>query len=128
MQGTAAPLSTERLTLGISGMTCANCSTSVEKALHSVEGVESATVNLALERASVVVGAGGPDVATLRKAVEAAGYAVTLTPEEEESAAIALRSRIHHELYAAIALSLPITILAMMPQLVGLTMDDPRNG
>ena len=37
----------------ILGMTCANCSARLEKALSSMEGVESATVNFATERATV---------------------------------------------------------------------------
>ncbi len=37
-------------TLEIEGMTCASCVGRVEKALKSVEGVESAHVNLATEK------------------------------------------------------------------------------
>jgi Cu+-exporting ATPase len=39
--------------LAITGMTCASCVRSVETALASVAGVESAEVNLANERATV---------------------------------------------------------------------------
>lgn len=38
-------------TLEIEGMTCASCVGRVEKALKSLEGVESAHVNLATEKA-----------------------------------------------------------------------------
>ena len=58
-------------TLDISGMTCAACAGRVEKALSQVEGVSSATVNLALERADVV---GAASQAALIAAVERAGY------------------------------------------------------
>lgn len=62
-------------TLEIEGMTCASCVGRVEKALKSVEGVESAHVNLATEKA--VIYAHQPlDRATLIKAVEKAGYEV----------------------------------------------------
>ncbi|MBL8629672.1 MAG: heavy-metal-associated domain-containing protein, partial [Rhodospirillaceae bacterium] len=37
----------------IEGMTCAACSTRIEKGLAKVDGILSATVNLALERADV---------------------------------------------------------------------------
>ena len=40
-------------TLEIEGMTCASCVGRVEKALKSVEGVESAHVNLATEKATI---------------------------------------------------------------------------
>ncbi|MGB9128094.1 MAG: heavy metal-associated domain-containing protein, partial [Thiobacillus sp.] len=44
---------TESLTLSITGMTCASCSSRVEKALAKVPGVLEASVNLATEQASV---------------------------------------------------------------------------
>ncbi|MEK5760502.1 heavy metal-associated domain-containing protein, partial [Acinetobacter variabilis] len=42
-----------RETLELEGMTCASCVGRVEKALKSVEGVESAHVNLATEKATI---------------------------------------------------------------------------
>lgn len=62
-------------TLPIEGMTCASCVSRVEKALTKVPGVERASVNLATEEASVVVSS-QMDIATLRGAVEKAGYSV----------------------------------------------------
>ncbi|WP_186185322.1 heavy-metal-associated domain-containing protein, partial [Burkholderia gladioli] len=41
--------------LDIAGMTCASCSSRVEKALAQVPGVSRASVNLATERASISV-------------------------------------------------------------------------
>ncbi|MGE4240709.1 MAG: heavy metal translocating P-type ATPase [Ramlibacter sp.] len=61
--------------LPIEGMTCASCVSRVEKALAKVPGVERASVNLATESASVSA-SNGVDLATLRGAVEKAGYAV----------------------------------------------------
>jgi Au+-exporting ATPase len=61
--------------ISIEGMTCASCVGRVEKALRSVPGVLSASVNLATESADVRVSdpSIGPD---LIAAVEATGYAV----------------------------------------------------
>ena len=42
-----------RWEFGVEGMTCASCSTRVEKALARTPGVASASVNLATERATV---------------------------------------------------------------------------
>jgi P-type Cu+ transporter len=42
----------EQMTVDITGMTCASCSTRIEKVLNKMDGVE-ATVNLAMENASV---------------------------------------------------------------------------
>lgn len=37
----------------ITGMTCAACATRIEKGLNKMDGVEQATVNLALEKSSI---------------------------------------------------------------------------
>ena len=57
--------------LNISGMTCASCARRIEKALAGVEGVESAAVNLATQRALVRT-VSSPD--ELIPAVERIGY------------------------------------------------------
>lgn len=43
----------KEIQLPIAGMTCAACSTRIEKGLNKLEGVESANVNLALEKATI---------------------------------------------------------------------------
>src|SRR5688572_15017001 len=57
----------------IEGMTCASCATRIERALRKVPGVVEAAVNLATERASIVVSPGVED-AVLHAAVLDAGY------------------------------------------------------
>ncbi|MFP5474630.1 MAG: copper ion binding protein, partial [Gammaproteobacteria bacterium] len=61
--------------LPIEGMTCASCVSRVEKALAKIPGVERASVNLATESASISASS-QVDLATLRAAVEKAGYSV----------------------------------------------------
>src|SRR5918995_2951257 len=62
--------------LPIEGMTCASCVRRVEKGLEKVPGVTAANVNLATERATVAYDPAVADLATLRTAVERAGYRV----------------------------------------------------
>jgi len=50
---TAALAPLNDLKLQVDGMTCASCAARVEKALLKVAGVESASVNLATEKATV---------------------------------------------------------------------------
>ena len=62
---------------GVTGMTCASCVGRVEKALAKVPGVQSASVNLATERAMVhLEGGQAVDLSALTAAVSQAGYAV----------------------------------------------------
>ena len=60
----------------VTGMTCANCALSIEKALKKVDGVEQATVNLAMERATVRYDPKKAGPKELVKAIEKAGYGV----------------------------------------------------
>jgi P-type Cu+ transporter len=58
----------------VGGMTCAACVRRVENALKSVPGVESATVNLATSRATIVYSPRLEDWSAVRGAIERAGY------------------------------------------------------
>ncbi|MBI3089364.1 MAG: heavy metal translocating P-type ATPase [Candidatus Tectomicrobia bacterium] len=62
------------VSLSIQGMTCASCVNAVERALRRLDGVTSATVNLATQRAAVRLLPGSVTAAELVRAVEAAGY------------------------------------------------------
>ena len=64
--------------LPVAGMTCASCVSRLERALAKVPGVVRAQVNLATETASVDT-VPGLDPATLRTAIERAGYSVPTT-------------------------------------------------
>ena len=64
------------LHLPVEGLTCAGCVSTVSDALNAVAGVSAAAVNLATGVATVSFGGNGADEATLRIAVEAAGYQV----------------------------------------------------
>ncbi|MDP6867667.1 MAG: heavy metal-associated domain-containing protein, partial [Acidimicrobiales bacterium] len=55
--------------LPVKGMTCGACSARVGRGLSELEGVDSATVNLATERATVVFDPGTLGVEVLRRAV-----------------------------------------------------------
>ncbi len=84
MSTAAAP----RLTLQVSGMTCASCVARVEKALLKVPGVTSAAVNLATEQATVLA-ASGVAPAALQAAVEKAGYGAQLVEDDKPAVAAA---------------------------------------
>ena len=65
--------------IGIGGMTCASCVSRVERAIATVPGVHSVSVNLATESARVTWGAPAradsqTQQALLRRAVRDAGY------------------------------------------------------
>ncbi|MBM4763306.1 heavy metal translocating P-type ATPase [Bacillus sp. B15-48] len=69
-------------TMQISGMTCAACAVRVEKGLKKVEGVEEASVNLALERSSIKFDSAVTTVQALEKKVKDLGYEVVTEKAE----------------------------------------------
>jgi len=66
---------TQELQLDVTGMTCASCALRVERVLSRQEGVESATVTFAGQRARVV--GDDLDVEALQQAVARIGYEVS---------------------------------------------------
>jgi P-type Cu+ transporter len=78
----------QRLELGISGMTCAACATRIEKVLNRVPSV-AASVNFATEHARLNYDPGLADLNAIIGAVRKAGYdvyAISATDNEQEEA------------------------------------------
>ena len=69
--------------LNIGGMTCAACVYHVERALNGVPGVNRASVNLGVEKATVDYSPGLAGLDDLRRAVEEAGYTVESAGDRE---------------------------------------------
>lgn len=61
-------------TLQLTGMTCAACANKIEKGLGKLEGVASANVNFALEKASVTYDPAKVDVQRLEETIKKLGY------------------------------------------------------
>jgi Cu+-exporting ATPase len=81
--GYRVPVAT--LDLAITGMTCANCVSTVERTLNKkVPGILAARVNFATEKATVTYIPGAVTRADMAAAVERAGYGVVLADSEEE--------------------------------------------
>ncbi len=84
------------LSLPVTGMTCASCVAHVGNALKSVQGVESAEVNLATESANVRLSDGDPTVTELLDAVRGAGYGVSTTTERLHIGGMTCASCVNH--------------------------------
>lgn len=69
-------VSKQSVELDILGMTCASCAVSVERGVRRVDGVESASVNIATERALVTFDPTLVDAAQLIGKVRDTGYDV----------------------------------------------------
>ena len=99
----------------IGGMSCAACVRRVERALESVEGVQSAEVNLATEAVRVRYNRAEAKRRALREAVESAGYSfgqqmVSAARTREKDAVL---SEMGRSLAAAMLFWLPLFVLEM---------------
>ena len=105
--------------LPITGMTCAMCQKNVERALDRSDGVISASVNLASEKASVSYLPGVTRRHDLVEAVERAGYGVIDTSEHdahEDHEAAVRQAEIDRQarlVKIGALFTIPLTILSM---------------
>lgn len=69
-------MNTKETTVQVTGMTCAACATRIEKGLNRMDGVEKATVNLALEKATIQYEDGTVKPKEIEQKIQALGYDV----------------------------------------------------
>jgi len=74
---TQAPTGTH-VTIPVSGMTCAACQASVQKALEAQAGVRSASVSLMLRSADVAYDPASTSAEALVEAIRRSGYEASL--------------------------------------------------
>ena len=108
----------QTLTLPVEGMTCASCVVRVEKALKKVEGVQTASVNLASENVTLSFDGTKADLTRLSSAVEDAGYKLLLPeaatkPSEDSHQQQAYRKLRSEFIFSAI-LTVPIMALSLI--------------
>jgi Cu+-exporting ATPase len=72
-------MNNKQIIVPITGMTCANCSATVERNLKKIEGIANVAVNLATERASISFDDNSPSTVSLhdiKNKVERIGYGI----------------------------------------------------
>ncbi|AMR03864.1 heavy metal translocating P-type ATPase [Bacillus thuringiensis] len=69
----------------VSGMTCAACSNRVEKRLNKLDGVNKATVNFALESATVDFNPDEVNVNEMKSAITKLGYKLEVKPDDQDA-------------------------------------------
>src|SRR3954467_2524511 len=106
----------EQTTLALEGMTCASCAARIERPLNKVGGVE-APVNFATETASVSFDPSVVAPGQLTAAVERIGYRAQLRDERRGEHAAHEHEAMPLRLLAALVLSVPLLLMAMIPPL-----------
>jgi len=117
-------------TLSIGGMTCAACSARVERALKKLEGVESAVVNLATEKATVVFDPRALRLSAIKEAVVKAGYQVlevsSDTADEDKRRKEKEIKTLWIKFIVAASLGLPLLYIAMAPMIKWISLPFPK--
>jgi P-type Cu+ transporter len=112
-----------KVTLKISGMSCAACSSKIEKKLSKLEGVTKAAVNLATEKATVEFDNSKIKVPELITVIVNLGYGAEreqgISGDREKEQREKEIKRLRHELIISAILSAPL-ILAMVLTLFGI--------
>ena len=111
----------EKIEFDISGMTCAACSSRVEKVLNRQQGVQLATVNLATESAVVEYHPGITDEQQLVETIERIGYGAKVKGDraEKESAKSKEIKNMQIKLIISVIISFPL-LVTMLDHLFGI--------
>lgn len=83
---TGSPLNEDtrkRISLSLTGMHCSSCAQLIERSLKKVEGVSTANVNFAAEKAMVDFDGNKTKIEALIKAVENSGYKASLVDQND---------------------------------------------
>ncbi len=111
-------------TLRIEGMTCAACSSRIERVLGKMEGIESANVNLSTNKAVVNYKSGLITEEELIRAVDKAGFSAEVEYEKDYDRDEEIREKeiksLERDFIISLILSLPLFIGSMILPLFGI--------
>jgi Cu+-exporting ATPase len=112
-------VSISKITLPIKGMTCASCVEKVQKSLSSLDGVFSASVNLATEKATIEYVPAQVGIRDFKKTVRDIGYDIVEVEQGEDIVEKEKKERerelkkLKTKLITGIALTIPIFLIVL---------------
>ena len=127
--GLVEPKVNRELQLDIEGMTCASCSAAIERTVRKQKGVESISVNLATNKASLVYDPSVIKLSQIKQAVEKAGYKASEAKVEDDAdqkRKEAAFRRMTINLIISAIFALPLLYLAMGHMIEGIKLPMPE--
>ena len=111
-----------KATIPIGGMTCAACSQRIEKVIGKLEGVDSVSVNLATEKATVSYHPQTVRLSSIKQAIEKIGYkaleaAKSDAAEEDRARKQKEITTLWTKFIVSAVFSLPLLYIAMAPMI-----------
>ncbi|MCL2201245.1 MAG: heavy metal translocating P-type ATPase [Oscillospiraceae bacterium] len=121
----------ESLTYTVGGMSCAACSSRIEKALGAIEGVETVSVNFATEKAAITFNPEITGEPMLKQAIEKAGYKVIEPVKSAAADADKLRKEKESKAFlvkfiVAAVFGIPLLYICMAPMIAWIPMLVPE--
>ncbi|WP_106495358.1 heavy metal translocating P-type ATPase [Lentibacillus sp. Marseille-P4043] len=115
----------EKAELDVLGMTCAACSTRIEKVLNKQEGVKNAAVNLTTETAAIEYNPGLTDIKAIIDKIKNVGYDAKPKAEAAEKQTHKEKELLHKKtkLIIAAVLAAPL-LITMLVHLFGMNLPD----
>lgn len=114
----------KKVDLKIGGMTCAACSKAVERVVKKLDGIESVSVNIATEKASINYDTSKLRLSQIKEVIVKAGYTVLEESKDKEKEIDEDKLRKEKEMktlftkfIVAIGFSIPLFYIAMGPML-----------
>lgn len=105
------------ITLRVDGMTCAACSSAVERVTNKLSGVQVCEVNLTTNRAHIIYDTDQVKLADIKLKISKAGFAPKEIDMEDDNQEAALdekkRKVMKNKLIAAIVFSIPLLYISM---------------
>jgi Cu+-exporting ATPase len=126
--GASLPKKDLTKTFLVEGMTCASCVKRVEDTINKIDGVKTASVNLATEKAQVTYSPGDVKEKDITNAVGAVGYTLlkindkTSIDLDEEKKTKELKKQ-YTSLLVSISFAIPLVALAML-EMIGIRLPD----
>lgn len=110
----------QKISIVITGMTCASCARINETAILEVEGVKSANVNIAMDKAFVEFDEKITDVKKIISAIEKMGYGGHLEGEKEEGDDRFKKemNKSRNKFLGALIFGLPLLVMMFAPDLM----------
>lgn len=113
---------TANITIPIEGMTCAACAQRIEKTISKLDGVTTASVNLATEKAAVVYNPQLVRASAIKEAIGKAGYKALEVSKTDPAEDDRIRKQneiitLWKKFIVASALALPLLYIAMVPMI-----------
>lgn len=97
----------------IEGMTCSACANRIERVTKKLDGIESATVNFAIEKLIITIDEDKLSCGTIKATVDKAGYKLIDEKQAKEKEPIEVKDKLLRRFIVSVIFTVPLLIITM---------------